>query len=119
MNDASGKSESVRRPRKRIAKGPPRPGYFDSPDLDRLMIMFVAMLSELLAVRDRLETHEYLLERDGALSAAAIEAFRPTPEFEAERESRRLVTLRRIFRVLQDEFGSDAPQPAQRQETRS
>jgi hypothetical protein len=118
-SDTAEKSGSVRRPRKRIAKGPPRPGYFESPDLDRLMIMFVAMLSELLAVRDRLETHEYLLERDGALSAVSIEAFRPTPEFEAERESRRLVTLRRIFRVLHDEFESEAPQTTPTAETRS
>lgn len=97
-------STTSRRPRKRIAKGPPRPAYFESPDLDKMMIMFVAMLSELLALRDRLETHEFLLERDGALSAASIEAYRPSPELETEREARRLATLRRVFRVLNDEF---------------
>jgi hypothetical protein len=101
-------STAQRQPRRRIARGPPRPAYFESPDLDKMMIMFVAMLSELLAVRDRLETHEFLLERDGALSPASIEAFRPTPEIEADRESRRLATMRRIFRVLHDEF--DAPE---------
>lgn len=100
-------SATSRRRRKRVAKGPPRPAYFESPDLDKMMIMFVAMLSELLAVRDRLETHEYLLERDGALTAASIEAFRPAPELDAEREARRLATLRRIFRVLNDEFATE------------
>ena len=68
------------------------------------MIMFIALFSELLAVRDRLETHEFLLARDGSLSPASIDAFRPTPEMEAEREARRLATLRRVFRVLRDEF---------------
>ena len=46
------------RPRKRIAKGPPRPDYLESPDMDRMMIMFVAMVSEMLTMRDRLHTHE-------------------------------------------------------------
>jgi hypothetical protein len=91
-------------PRKRIAKGAPRPDYLASRDLDRTMIMFVAMFSELCALRDRLETHEYLLARDGTLSPDSIEAFRPTPEQEAERESRRLATMRRVFRVLREEF---------------
>ncbi len=68
------------------------------------MIMFVAMLSEHLALRDRLDTHEQLLARDGTLTPASIEAFRPSPEEEAEREQRRLATLRRVFRVLRDEF---------------
>jgi hypothetical protein len=103
----------LRRPRKRIAKGPPRPRYLESEDLDRMMIMFVAMLSEHLALRDRLETHEYLLGRDGTLTPASIEAYRPSPEQEAERETRRLATLRRVFRVLRDEFEDYAdPNPS-------
>jgi len=99
------------RPRKRIAKGPPRPDYLASRDLDRMMIMFVAMLAELSALRDRLETHEVLLARDGTLSPASIEAFRPSPELEAERESRRLASLRRVFRVLREEFEDYAEAP--------
>lgn len=91
-------------PRKRIAKGPPRPAYLESPDMDRMMIMFVALVSEMLAVRERLHTHEVLLERDGMLTAATIEAFRPTAEVEEAREAERLAVMRRIFRVLRDEF---------------
>jgi hypothetical protein len=102
MSDS--RTAARRQPRKRIARGPARPQYLESRDLDRTMIMLVAMFSELLAVRDRLETHELLLARDGCLSPASIEAFRPTPEMEEEREARRLATLRRVFRVLRDEF---------------
>ncbi len=76
-----------------------------------MMIMFVAMVSELMAVRDRLDTHELLLARDGALTPASIEAYTPAPEVEAEREARRLATLRRIFRVLHDEFEDYADPP--------
>ena len=97
-------TQPVKRPRPRIAKGPPRPRYFDSPDLDRFMVMFVAFISEHLALRDRLETHELLLERDGKLSRGSIEAFRPSPEEEDLREVERLASMRRIFRVLRDEF---------------
>jgi hypothetical protein len=69
------------------------------------------MVSELMAVRDRLDTHELLLARDGGLTPASIEAFKPSPEVEAEREGRRLATLRRIFRVLHDEFEDYADPP--------
>jgi hypothetical protein len=98
------KTDPNRKPRRRIAKGPPRPKYLRPGDLDRMMIMFVALVAEVLALRDRLDTHEFLLERDGTLSAASIEAWRPSAEMEAEREARRLATMRRIFRVLRDEF---------------
>lgn len=91
-------------PRKRIAAGPPRPKYLGSDDVDRVAIMMVAMLSELLALRERVETHEDLLDRDGVLAKAAIEAYRPSAEEEDKREQKRLAILRRVFRVLRDEF---------------
>lgn len=93
-----------RRPRRRIAAGPPRPKYLAGEDVDRLAIMMVAMLSELLALRERVETHEDLLERNGALTKAAIEAYRPGADDEADREQKRLAIMRRVFRVLRDEF---------------
>ena len=94
---------ATRRPRRRIAKGPPRPAYLDSPDLDRMNIMFVALVAEMLALRDRLDTHEVLLARNGVLTAEAIEAFRPSEADEAVREQKRLTLMRRIFRVLEEE----------------
>ncbi len=93
-----------RRPRKRIAAGPPRPKYLAGEDVDRLAIMMVAMLSELLALRERVETHEDLLDRNGTLSKTMIEAYRPSAEDEDGRERKRIAILRRVFRVLKDEF---------------
>jgi hypothetical protein len=108
MADANDHGKGVpRQPRKRVAKGPPRPRYLDSTDLDKLTIMFVAMVSEMLAIRDRVDTHEVLLERDGKLTADAIEAFRPSGEQEDVREQKRLAMMRRIFRVLRDELETD------------
>lgn len=96
--------KGARQPRKRIAAGPPRPKYLGSEDIDRVAIMMVAMLSELLAVRERLETHEDLLDRNGVLTKADIETYRPSVADERKREETRTAILRRVFRVLRDEF---------------
>jgi hypothetical protein len=104
-NGGPEKAEPRRRlARKRIAKGPPRPQYFESRDQDRMMIMFVALMAEVMAIRDRLDTDETLLERTGTLSAEAIEAFRPDDVKEEAREAARLAMMRRVFRVLREEF---------------
>jgi hypothetical protein len=101
-----------RTPRRRIAKGPRRPQYFESRDLDSFMIMFVALISEVMAIRDRLDTDEILLEKDGKLSVQAIEAFKPGEDVEQRREEARLQMLRRVFRVLREEFedGDEPPE---------
>jgi hypothetical protein len=94
----------ARLPRKRIAKGPQRPRYLDSPDLDRMMIMFVALISEVSAIRDRLDTSEALVEQGLKPTSANIEAYKLTPERSARRDEERARMLRRIFRVLQEEL---------------
>lgn len=104
MADLGQTEGSGRQGRRRVAKGPPRPRYLDSPDLDRLTIVVVALASEMLAMQDRLATHEVLLERDGKLTASAIESYRPAPEEEAVREKKRLEIMRRVFRVLREEL---------------
>jgi hypothetical protein len=104
-NGGTEKAEPGKRlARKRIAKGPPRPRYFESRDQDRMMIMFVALMAEVMAIRDRLDTDETLLERTGKLSAESIEAFRPDDDKEEAREAARLAMMRRVFRVLREEF---------------
>jgi hypothetical protein len=104
MADDSKVQQPARQPRRRIAKGPARPQYLANRDIDRVMIMFTALVSEMFALRDRVDTHEALLERDGQLTRASIEAFRPSEELEAVREAERLASMRRIFRVLREEF---------------
>lgn len=71
--------------------------------------MFVALVSEVLALRDRVETHEALLKCGDVSLAGAVESFVPTPAVDADREQRRLATMRRIFRVLRDEIESESP----------
>jgi hypothetical protein len=102
----------ARRPRKRIAKGPPRPRYLVAEDIDRVVVMMTTILSEHLTLRDRVDTHEHLLDRDGMLTRASLETFRPSAELSQSREAQHLAILRRVFRVLGDEFEDyDTPIP--------
>lgn len=89
-----------RRPRMRAARGPKRPDYMGNPDLDRFMMMFTALLSDVSALRDRLDTHERLAVEGKVATPDAIEAFEPSPEDVARRSALRDAFLKRIFRVV-------------------
>ena len=92
-----------RKPRRRFARGQSRPRYLEPGDVDRLMIMLVALMSEVSALRDRLDTHEAVAEQGGAMTTAAIEAYELTPERAAVREANRTAMLRRVLRVVTEE----------------
>jgi hypothetical protein len=96
------------RPRKRIARGPARPRYLASRDLDRMMIMFVTLMGEVSALRDRLDTHEALADAGRTSRTDEVEGFKVTDERLSHREQQRLAMARRVFRVLADELGSKA-----------
>ena len=89
-----------RRPRMRAARGPKRPDYMGNPDLDRFMMMFTALLSDVSALRDRLDTHERLAGEGKVATPEAIEAFEPSPEDVSRRSALRDAFLKRIFRVV-------------------
>jgi hypothetical protein len=90
----------ARKPRRRWARGADRPNYLRADDLDRVMIMLVALMSEVSALRDRLDTHEAVTELGGAATTAAIEAYELTAEREAVREANRQAMLRRVLRAI-------------------
>lgn len=84
------------------AKGK-RPWFFEDPDVERLMNITLALAQEVAVMRERMDTIERLMERDGAVSKAAIEAFEPTKEEAAERGLWTQEYLARIFRILQQD----------------
>ncbi|MEM7662157.1 MAG: hypothetical protein AAF292_07895 [Pseudomonadota bacterium] len=84
------------------AKGK-RPWFFDDPDVERLMNMTLALIQEVAVMRERLDTIERLLERDGKVSRAAIEAFEPSKQDADERGLWNQEYLARIFRILQQD----------------
>ena len=84
----------------RAARGPKRPDYLGNPDFDRFMMMFTALLSDVSALRDRLDTHERLAVEGKVATPEAIEAFEPSPEDVSRRSALRDAFLKRIFRVV-------------------
>jgi hypothetical protein len=113
MTTVTASSIEFRKPRKRIAIGPPRPSYLQSRDLDKLTIMLVALMGEVSTLRDRIDTSEALAAQGLAATDAAIEAFQLTPERAQAREARREAMMNRVFRVLRDDIDAlpDAPAP--------
>ncbi len=92
-----------RKPRRRFARGQSRPDYLRPGDVDAVMIMLVALMSEVSALRDRLDTHEAVADLGGAVTTAAIEAYEITPERHAAREANREAMLKRVLRVITEE----------------
>ena len=102
-------SPTTRRPRPRKARGQERPQYLDSPDLDRVVIMLTSLMSEVSALRDRLDTHEALGGSGQVISTEAVEAFKLDPERHALREALRDGMLTRVLRVLFEERDAHEP----------
>jgi hypothetical protein len=91
----------VIRPRKAV--GPDRPTYFDAGDVDRVMAILLALVSEVASIRERLDSHERI-SATGALPAVeTVEAYQPGAAAEAEREAWRDGYIRRLFRVITED----------------
>lgn len=102
----------ARKPRRRFARGQKRPEYLEPGDIDRVMMILVALMSEVSALRDRLDTHEAVAEQGGVVTTAAIEAYELTPERSRAREVNRQTMLKRVLRVVTEERDEAATEPA-------
>lgn len=96
-------ADTPNRPRPRKARGQDRPQYLDSPDLDRVVLMMTSLMSEVSALRDRLDTHEALGAQGVIATVETVEAYHLTPERELAREAVRDAMLTRVLRVLYEE----------------
>ena len=76
-----------------------RPNFFEDPSVDQLMTFVIELTTEVAVLRERLDTVEQLLERDGQVTRASIEAFQPSAELESERNAWRDAYLKRVFRL--------------------
>lgn len=85
----------------RRAKGK-RPQFLDDPAVERVLAISVAVATELSVLRERVDTIERLLDKNGSVTRASIEAFRD-PEADAERSQWRREYVARIFRILQQD----------------
>jgi hypothetical protein len=94
-------SEDSKRPRK--ATGPERLVYFDGADVDRVMAILLALVSEVASIRDRLDTHERVAGAGRPVSLSEIEAYQPDTAAAADREAWRDAYIRRLFRVITED----------------
>jgi hypothetical protein len=95
----------------RAARGP-RPEFFDDGSSDTLLAMNMALLTELMVTRERLDTLERLVEAKGLVPRAEIDAFEPDEVAEAEREQIRETMARHVFYLQLQEAERAARKPA-------
>jgi hypothetical protein len=96
-------TDDAPRARPRKAVGPDRPTYLDAGDIDRVMAVLLALVSEVASIRERLDTHERVSATGVPPAARAVEAFEPDAAVEAEREAWRDGYIRRLFRVITED----------------
>jgi hypothetical protein len=94
----------LRAPRRRVAIGPPRPQYLLHEENDRLMMIITALVAEVSALRDRLDTHEALGERRRFATRKAVEQYKLGADRQTERSLRREQLLARVFRILMEDL---------------
>jgi hypothetical protein len=94
--------EVFSRPRK--AAGPERPAYFDHADVDKVMAILLALVSEVASIRERLDTHERIAGGGSLPAVDLVEAYRPDAQAGAEREAWQAAYIRRLFRVITEDI---------------
>jgi hypothetical protein len=106
MTDSPIRKDQRARPRR--ARGRDRPTYL-SPDLDRVTMMMISLITEVSALRDRLDTHEALAESGAVATLAAVESYELNDARRAAREASRDAMLSRVFRVIYEDRDGDSP----------
>lgn len=86
----------------RVAKGK-RPYFFEDHNIDQVMTFILELTTEVMVLRDRLDTHERLMDAKGTISRADIEAYRPDEDVEAERNAARDAMVKRVLRIHEPE----------------
>ena len=85
------------------AKGK-RPKFFDDPDTERLLGIFMALTMEVAVLRERLDTVERVLESKGAISRQDIEGYDPDPAAADQRARTQQLFLTRVLRIVDQEI---------------
>jgi len=86
----------VRLPREPKGK---RPAFFDDPAIDQVMTFVLELATEMAAMRERLDTVECLLERDGSVTREAIESYEPSVEDLQRRDAWLAAYYERVLRM--------------------
>jgi len=87
----------------RTAKGK-KPQYFEDPTVDKLLSMVLTLMGELSVTRDRLDTVERLIEKNGLFKVDSIETYDIPEEVNQVRMERRSAYIARVLKCVQDEL---------------
>ncbi len=87
---------------KRKARGE-RPYFFEDPSVDRVIAMVMGLAGEVAVLHDRLDTLERLVEQQGGVKRAAIDAYKPSASVAAERAAWREGFLSEVLRIVESE----------------
>lgn len=79
---------------------PARPQFHADADVDRLMAMVTALTQEVAVLRERLDTHERLLEEREILGPSAVEEYDPPAEARQDREALRRRLIASVYRPV-------------------
>jgi hypothetical protein len=105
MTDSN--ASTLKRPRPRKARGQARPSYLQPTDIDRVFMILMSLMAEVSALRDRIDTHEALAERNEVATVAAVEGYELDDARRAARDAARDATLGRVLRVLYEDLDPD------------
>lgn len=89
-------AENVRLPKYTRGR---RPHFFPDPAMDQMMTFLLELTTEVAVLRERQDTMERLLERDGQVTQAAIEAYEAPDDVEEARIAWRDAYLKRVLRM--------------------
>ena len=81
-----------------------RPYFLEDPAVERVLNITMALAGEVAVMRERLDTLERLLQHQGVLDRAALEAYTPDPESATERQLWHAEFVARILRIVQQEM---------------
>jgi hypothetical protein len=77
-----------------------RPRQFDDPAIDTLLGVLLSLGAEVYTLRDRMRIIETMLENEGMISRADIEAYKPAPDEEEEIRKDNDAFMARLFRIF-------------------
>ncbi len=80
-----------------------RATFYKDPAVDQLFAIITMLTQELSVAFDRIETVERMLDKNGVISRADIEAYKPDEQEETERTARRDEYIGRVFNILHQE----------------
>ena len=82
----------------------PQPKFFDTPGVDELFAVCMALAEELAVADERYDTLKHVLIEKNVMTADDIEKYQPSAEVEHDRLQRNSALVRRVLHVFGEQF---------------